>query len=303
MSDKNTFSRGIRARATQWLIPISASVLLVTSSFAQLPAWEARHPQHPGKLIILGSIHLLRASDHPLPPVVDTIYSLADRIVFELDLDDLPGTAIQNRLMGAALLPADASLEDVIEPTLFEETADAARTYGVDVRLFSRFEPWFVATMLMSFGLSKLGYEPQYGIEQHLLKMAQNDGKEVLGVEALDAQIAVFDSLSDLDQAAFLEQTIAELQRDGDSMTNLVDAWRSGSLESLQNDLMQDFADFPGLYERLVVDRNAQWAKVLEDFAAEDAVYGVVVGALHLVGDDNVLDMLRDRGFTVSRLD
>jgi uncharacterized protein YbaP (TraB family) len=193
MPDHNALLRAMRARATQWLVPISASVALSTSCFAQLPAWEAHHPQRPGRLIILGSIHLLRASDHPLPAVVDTIYSLADRLVFELDLDDLPGTAIQNSLMGAALLPADASLEDVIEPALFQETADAARTYGVDIRLFSRFEPWFVATMLLSFGLSQLGYEPQYGIEQHLLKMAQDDGKEVLGVEALDAQIAVFD--------------------------------------------------------------------------------------------------------------
>ena len=245
----------------------------------------------------------MRESDHPLPQVVDGIYSLADSIVFELDLDDLSGTAIQNRLMGAALLPADASLEDVLAPGLYAETAEAARAYGIDVRLFSRFEPWFVATMLMSFGLSNLGYEPQYGIEQHLLKMAKRDGKEVLGVEALDAQVAVFASLSDRDQTEFLEQTLAELDRDGDAMTNLVRAWRNGELESLQADLMQDFEEFPGLYDRLVVDRNTAWAEALETFATHDTVYGVVVGALHLVGDDSVLEMLRDRGFTISRLE
>jgi uncharacterized protein YbaP (TraB family) len=279
-----------------------ALALFAAPALAQLPAWKAQHPERPGTLLLLGSIHLLRAADHPLPDVVDQFYSLSDSIVFELDLDDLAATDVQSRFMGAALLPAESSLEHMLGPTLYAETAAAARTYGIDVRLFSRFEPWFVATMLMSFGLSNLGYEAQFGVEQYLLGKARSDGKDVLGVEALDDQVAVFDLLSDDDQMAFLEQTLAELQRDSESMTSLVSAWRSGELESLESDLMRDFGQFPGLYERLVVDRNTTWVETLEEFSSQNTVYGVVVGALHLVGDNSVLEMLRDRGFTISPL-
>lgn len=279
-----------------------AGVLGAVPSLAQLPAWRATHPQYPGTVLLLGSIHLLRAEDHPLPPIVDQIYSQADNVVFEIDLDDIAANEVQGQFMGAAMLPDGASLEDVLEPSLYLDTEQQAAEFGVDVRLLSRFEPWFVATMLMSFGLSELGYEPRFGIEQYMLRRARGDGTEVSGIETLNTQIAVFDMLSEQDQAAFLEQTIAELRRDDQTMAELVEAWRNGELANLQADLMADFAEFPGLYERLVVDRNAAWTDALEAFFAREETSAVVVGALHLVGENSVVEMLLDRGYSVTPL-
>jgi len=277
-------------------------LLFAAVSIAEIPAWEAKHPRLPGTILLLGSIHLLRAEDHPLPHVVDEVYARADNIVFEIDLDDISGSDVQSRFMGAAMLPGGASLKDVLEPSLYLDTEQLAARFGVDVRLLSRFEPWFVATMLMSFGLGELGYDPRFGIEQYLLSRAREDGKEVSGLESLDTQVAVFDLLSDGDQAAFLEQTIAELEADDEAMAQLVDAWRAGALELLQADLMADFAEFPGLYERLVADRNAAWVDTLETFFARPETSAVVVGALHLVGDDSVVELLLEQGYLVTAL-
>jgi uncharacterized protein YbaP (TraB family) len=66
--------------------------------------------------------------------------------------------------------------------------------------------------------------------------------------------------------------------------------------------LLADFAQFPGLYQRLVVDRNKAWADVLDELTASETVSAVVVGALHLVGEDSLIELLRERGFTVSEL-
>jgi uncharacterized protein YbaP (TraB family) len=269
---------------------------------AQLPAWRAVHPQQPGTLLLLGSIHLLSAADYPLPAVVENIYAQADNVVFEIDLDDIEPTAIQMQLMGAALLGNGTSLEDVIDPQLYSQTADLAQELGIDLRLFARFEPWFVATMLMSIGLSEQGYEPQYGIEQYLLGKALRDGKDVLGVEALETQVSVFDLLSDHDQAAFLQQTVTELQSDATAMRQLVMAWRNGELSELQEALIGDFEQFPGLYDRLVVDRNTAWTSVLEELSSRDQVSAVIVGALHLVGDDSVIALLRSRGYLIDSI-
>lgn len=267
-----------------------------------LPAWQAVHAQRPGTILLLGSIHLLRASDHPLPPVVDEVYAQADNVVFEIDLDDLDPAQIQTQFMGAAMLANGTSLRDVLEPQLYTLASRQAQDLGIDLQLLSRFEPWFVATMLMSIGLSRQGYEPRFGIEQYLLTQAVRDGKEVLGVEELNTQIAVFDLLSEHDQASFLEQALTELQRDDTAMQQLVDAWRNGELDDLQSDLMRDFAEFPDLYERLVVERNTAWTSVLEELSSRNEVSAVIVGALHLVGADSVIELLRERGYTVSEL-
>jgi uncharacterized protein YbaP (TraB family) len=279
---------------------ILSLALTPLAALAQLPAWHAVHPQQPGTLLLLGSIHLLSASDYPLPGVVERIYAQADNIVFEIDLDDIEPVEIQTQLMSAALLGNGMSLEDVIDAQLYGQTAELAQDLGIDLRLFARFEPWFVATMLMSIGLSNQGYEPQYGIEQFLLAKSLRDGKEVLGVEALESQVSVFDQLSDHDQSAFLEQTVTELRNDATAMQQLVAAWRNGELSELQEELIGDFAQFPGLYEHLVVDRNTAWTTVLEQLSTRNQVSAIIVGALHLVGDDSVIEQLRRRGYEIN---
>ncbi|MGD2167736.1 MAG: TraB/GumN family protein [Gammaproteobacteria bacterium] len=294
--------RSNRTGRSSRLTALIALLLSPAVALGQLPAWRAEHPGHPGTLLLLGSIHLLRADDHPLPSVVDDIYAEADKIVFEIDLDDVEPAQIQTQFMGAAMLSGGASLQDVIAPQLYDRTTSLARELGIDPQLFARFEPWFVATMLMSFGLSNQGYEPRYGIEQYLLAKAVRDRKEVLGVEPLETQVKVFDLLSQRDQSAFLEQTLAELRRDDAAMRQLVEAWRNGDLGDLQADLMSDFAQFPGLYERLVVERNAAWTTVLAALSEHDQVSAVVVGALHLVGDDSVIALLRSRGYAISEI-
>lgn len=297
-----TFFRSIR-RLVLVLGALSLAVACSSASAqSRLPAWSATHPDKAGTLLLLGSIHLLRESDYPLPPIVDTIYSQADNIVFELDLDDIEPTSVQTQFTAAALLANGATLRDVLDASLYSRTTQFAEQLGIDVQLFARFEPWFVATMLMSFGLSQQGYEPQFGIEQHLLGRALRDGKEVLGVEALQAQVEVFDLLSEHDQAALLEQTLSEFEADSDAMQELVDAWRNGQLDALQDDLLSDFDQFPGLYDRLVVNRNTAWTSVLENLSARDEVSAIIVGALHLVGEHSVIELLRARGYQISEL-
>jgi uncharacterized protein YbaP (TraB family) len=83
-------------------------------------------------------------------------------------------------------------------------------------------------------------------------------------------------------------------------MAQLSDRWRAGSLDELADQLLQDFAPFPGLYESLVANRNRAWAKRLATLARSDSELLVVVGALHLVGRDNLVELLEAEGFAVS---
>jgi len=85
-------------------------------------------------------------------------------------------------------------------------------------------------------------------------------------------------------------------------MAKLAAAWREGHLETLSEGLLADFKAFPGLYETLVKNRNASWVEPLERMLGDGRHYLVVVGALHLVGRDNVIDLLKARGHAAVRL-
>jgi len=283
-------------------LTIFCFALLCGAAHAQPAAWRASHPTGQGELLLLGSIHVLRQEDYPLPPLVDRLYSEADTIVMELDLDAIDPLSMQTGLMSAAIIDGGETLRALLRPELYELAERQAGELGVPISMLENFEPWFVAITLSSLGVLKLGFQPDMGLEQYILAQAVPDGKEVIGLESLTDQVSVFDSLSATEQSALLEQTLEELRSTQAMMDELIGAWRQGELEHLADDLLDEFQRFPELYDRLVATRNAIWADRLTDMAQEPGRFLVVVGALHLVGDGNVIELLSARGFEVARI-
>jgi uncharacterized protein YbaP (TraB family) len=277
--------------------------LCATASAAADPAAWRVTSKTGGQLWLLGSVHYLRATDHPLPAIIDELYSRADTLVLEIDLDDIDPVQTRTQFLSAAMLANGTTLSEVLSAETYALANAHASTLGVDLALLEHFEPWLVAITMLDFGVGRLGFRPEHGIEQYLLRKAQLDGKEVLGLETLATQIAIFDDLPVKQQEALLEQTLAEIDAADDVLTEVVEAWRIGKLDELATKLMEDFADFPELYSTLVVDRNTQWVETLEALLATPRRHLVVVGALHLVGEHNVVDLLAAEGFAVEAVE
>jgi uncharacterized protein len=282
-----------------------AVALLAVAAFADLradpAAWRVT-ASNGGEVTLLGSMHYLKDEDYPLPESVSRLYERADALVMELDLDDLGSASQQSTLLGAAMLPSGTRLRDVLDAELYAHTDRRARELGVDLELLANFEPWLVAITLLDQGMGDLGYHAERGLEQYFVGLAEPDGKEIYGLESLESQIRIFDELPRSAQQALLEQTLDELEAADDAMRELAGAWRHGELETLTEKLLADFEGFPGLYDSLVVDRNRRWIEPLEQYLRERRRFLVVVGALHLVGPDNVVMLLEQRGYTVTRL-
>jgi uncharacterized protein YbaP (TraB family) len=255
-----------------------------------------------GEITLLGSMHVLRATDHPLPPSVDALIERAQTIVMELDLDDIDATTQQRVILGAAMLAPGTELADVLDADLYTQLEQRASELSLDLALLAPFEPWFLSVMLLDVGMRRYGFEAQRGVEQYVLARAKAGGKDVVGLETLEFQIGIFDSLPPRSQQMMLAQTLAELDEAESAMAGMADAWRAGELEALSGELLDDFDDFPGLYDALVTQRNEAWIANLEGLLATGRRYLVVVGALHLVGDDSVVDLLAARGHRVTRL-
>jgi hypothetical protein len=81
----------------------------------------------------------------------------------------------------------------------------------------------------------------------------------------------------------------------------LLDAWRRGDTATLARTLSEEFAEFPQLYRPLTEDRNRAWVDQLTPLLDDRDDYLVVVGALHLVGRNSVVDLLRKRGYRVTQ--
>ncbi len=272
--------------------------LLSASAWGDPAAWHVSGED--SELWLLGSIHYLREQDYPLPPRIDELYKKADTLVMELDLDDLDLLAAQASFMEAGILPASRTLRTVLDPSVYELTESRAADLGLPLMLLDRLEPWLVALTLMDLGMSQLGYQASHGLEQYLLRRSLEDGKEILGLESLGDQIGIFDSLSWADQEELLLQTLTDIDEPEAAMATLLEAWRDGNLDEVATNLSADFGEFPELRTALVGTRNRRWAVKLEELLRGEGRYLVVVGALHLVGEDSVIELLSARGLDVT---
>jgi uncharacterized protein YbaP (TraB family) len=279
-----------------------ALLAAAANAAADPAAWEVSDG-HGGRLWLLGSVHYLRAADYPLPEAIDRLYAGSDGLVLELDLDDLDPAQTQTTLIDAALLPEGTTLRDRLSEAAYAELARTSETLGIAVDSLEHFAPWFVALNLLNAGLAMGGFSGEYGLEQHLLASARADAKEVLGLETLDAQIDVLAGLSEREQQALLSQTIAEIGSASADAKTLVEAWRAGDVDTLRTALESETAGFPELYAALVARRNLRWSSKLEQLLNERQHYLVVVGALHLVGHDSVIELLGAHGFKVKRVE
>jgi uncharacterized protein YbaP (TraB family) len=163
-------------------------------------------------------------------------------------------------------------------------------------------QPWALGLQLLEMQYMQLGFDPQQGVEQQLQHRAQADGKPISGLETMGEQLGVLQGMSSSDQARFLDMVVTEM-RDVESETqSVVTAWRTGDAAKLAALLSDEYKSFPALYRLLVTDRNKKWVPQIEKLLHGNQDYFVVVGALHLVGDGGLLDLMRRDGYKAESL-
>jgi uncharacterized protein YbaP (TraB family) len=280
------------------LVLLASSLQLPASSHAAEPVWSVKGKQNT--VYLLGSVHFLNAAEK-LPAAADAAYVEAEKLVMEIDLDDLDARDMQQATLELGLLPDNQTLEAQLGPEVYARVAAHARELGVDPALLNRLRPWFAALTLVQMHLMKMGLDPNSGVEQRLAARAATDGKPIEGLETIREQLGLLASLPDAQQREFLLYSVDDAARATREIDALLAAWRRGDAAALATLLSEGFDQFPDLYRPLTVERNRKWLADLTDLLDDRDDYLVVVGALHLVGEDSVVELLRGKGYKVTQ--
>ena len=280
-----------------WLLPALA---LADSAGHPVTMWMAEGTSN--RVYLLGSVHLLRAQDHPLPQVIDNVYDDAETLYMELDMDDLDPLLMQSTINRLGMLDDGTSLRDVMGDDLYAEAMTVATELDIPLEMLERTEPWFAAITIEQLALARIGFNPSYGVEMHLLQKATRDGKAILGFESVEQQLAYLDGLSLDAQRELLMQTLTESATIREIMDDLILAWRSGDIDYLEQTLLEDVSGYPELYDTIVANRNRLWVDTIDELLQQGEDYLVVVGALHLVGEDGLPQLLEQRGVRILQM-
>lgn len=211
--------------------------------------------------------------------------------------------SLAGRMLQAARRSDGRRLQDALDPKTWQALTTYARKHGMPVDSLQTLEPWFVALTISLAEMSRQGMDPNAGLDHYLMAQAQASGKPADGLERAEEQIALLDGMSPTEQHQLLEESLDDAGAN-DQLRQLHAAWRSGDVRTLSTQMAEEMRQhYPALYQDINVERNARWVPRLEQRLGKGSgTTLVVVGALHLLGSDGVVERLRARGYHVERI-
>lgn len=291
-------SSAVRGLAATLVLLLAAGSLQAAGQPDRSFLWSVRSSSTT--LYLLGSVHLMKPDAYPLGEAIEGAFADAEIVMFEVDLDQLTGAAL--KLLAAGSLPDGRRLRDVVSDETWGLVESRLADLEMDVEGVQRMRPWLVAVSITSAELARAGYDQTAGVDMYFSGRAKAEGKRRLALESVDFQVGLFEDLSQEEDAEFLQYTLEELDTIIPMVDELVVHWKSGHVTEVESLLTDAYREFPDLFRRLVSDRNQNWLPQIERLLAGDEPALVVVGALHLVGQQGLLELLRQRGFTVQQL-
>lgn len=269
------------------------------SATAESAVWKVSKGED--YLYLAGTVHVLRASDYPLPREFEQAYADADRLFFETDIGAMNDVSLQQRMMTQMTYQDGRTLRTVLNEEAYQALTEFVETAGVPIpmAMMQTFKPGLLISTITLLEFQKLGFTPQ-GVDSYFFSRAMGDGKDRGELETLDEQIALLAGMGEGAESEYILYSLQDFTDMEIAIEDMVTAWRAGDVESLDQQFVAEMMEASEeLYDSMLVRRNHAWLPRIEAMFDEAGIEYVLAGVAHMVGDDGLLALLRDRGYEV----
>jgi uncharacterized protein YbaP (TraB family) len=255
---------------------------------------------------VFGTIHVGKAEFYPLN--MTTIRALTRSAFLVVEADTRDQAAVAKTIAELATLPPSSSLDRYVTPIVMNKVTRLLKKYQFPRERAVQMKPWMLASTLAALEAKHSGYDPGWATEAFLLGVAGALKKPVIEMEGLSLQFEIHNQLTAEEQLAFLEETIDEIEKGSveGRITTLAEAWARASavdLEKARQEMRQDKSSYGKFFNTKMLDeRNVTMAAHIDDYLHSGKPHFVAVGVLHLVGEKNIVDLLKRHGYLVREL-
>lgn len=233
-----------------------------------------------------------------MPQRVKDAFAKSSLVVFEIDMAEMEDPSVLLKMANGMMMPEGTTLKSLLNETDYQKVRKRlAELPYVSLMgdMAEQIKPLFISSMMAK---SDVGEEIE-SYELVLMKMAKDQGKKTAGLESVDFQLGMFDSIPYKDQA---EMLVKGLDTDEEAQNKVLDEmvrlYKAEDIGGLQL-LIAKEAQGVGNFERLLLDkRNKNWSESMPKIMKQQAAF-FAVGAGHLGGPKGVIALLRKSGYNV----
>lgn len=242
---------------------------------------------------IYGTIHSICQDDLYVSDKLESSFSKCEKLVLEIDIDDPE--------MGQKLHKLSYNQNKENLKSRFKDPKDLEivndffiETYGVGLDNLGTLKPFALLSMILQ---KSLDCNSPQSFERTFEDMAGKLEIEILGLETIEEQVALFDDVAIEDQLEWLVYYTKNRDELKNGMNDMISLYKKEDLEGL-SELISKYPEYQQIEGKLLIERNRKWIAKIEQFAAETPTF-FAVGAGHLPGDEGVLNLLKKAGYKV----
>lgn len=250
-------------------------------------------------IYLFGTVHILKPGLSWFDEGVKTAFDGSDKLV--LEMVEPAAAEAQALFMKLAIDQSGKTLRSKMTDADRSIYENAIKKIGLPAEGLDPLDPWAAAVTMQVLAMQQKGFDPNSGAEKQLTAAAKAANKPIGGVETMEFQLGVFDSMSEAEQVKFLVEGAKAIDEAEATMDKMVNLWAAPDPEGLAA-LMNEGMTSPVLYRALLTNRNANWAKWISEQMAKPGTTFMAVGAGHLSGTTSVQNLLSAYGLTAQRV-
>ncbi|MFN3939901.1 MAG: TraB/GumN family protein, partial [Chitinophagales bacterium] len=196
------------------------------------------------------------------------------------------------------LLPQGVTISSLMQPADYEKLrkyfADSLHT---DITAMDNKKPM----ALQQIALYAFIDGETESFELYFLKQCMAQKKPIKGLETIDTQLNIFDSIPYAEQLQWLLDGIADTVNTDTLWNSLIDSYKNENLHQIAELIIQSSPEIMAYENLWLTDRNKNWIPVIETLMQENSTF-IAVGAGHLPFDTGILQLLSNKGYTLKAL-
>ena len=271
--------------------------------------WEISGKNLKKPSYLYGTIHLIPKNDFFLTDATKKVFNASQKVTFEINMKEMNNPMAMISIFTKAMMPNGKTLKDFLNAEDYGLVQRKFDSIGMPLKMLERIKPMFLSVMLGTDGekitaegggISETSKSTSY--EMEFLQMGEKQKKEFGGLETVEFQMGIFDSIPYKVQAEMLVKTIKNGSAGNDDLGKMVEMYKKQDIEAMSKMLQSDDQNELAGYENMLINsRNTNWIPLMAKAMSEKITF-FAVGAGHLGGEKGVVNLLKKEGYTVKPL-
>ena len=276
------------------------AVMTVPETLDNALLWKVEGNNIAQPSYVYGTIHIIGKEDFFLPEGTLGAIENSEKMVFEIDMSEMTDITKQMGLLKDVFMKDNLSLKDLLTEEDYNMVKDHFQEMGLPIFMFERMKPMFL-TVFAGEGMDINGLQTgsMKSYEMEFYEMAVQSNKGVGGLETMEYQMSMFDSIPYQVQADMLIETIKSSDEGSDQFKEMIHLYKTQDINSMVSMISEEEGGMKGFETLLVDQRNMNWIPLMVDMMKEGPVF-FAVGAGHLAGKNGVIPLLMKEGYTLT---